>query len=91
MTVLPGDTPSAGERAPTDQELREQPFFKEGKDADHPFGVAYQGEYETLHDGTAVAVRKHAVALARTGLPVLLRSFSNCFLFNRSNVCWCTN
>jgi glycosyltransferase involved in cell wall biosynthesis len=39
--------------------------------------VLYQGEYETEHDGTARAVRLHARALAATGVPVLLKSFSH--------------
>lgn len=36
----------------------------------------YQGEYETLWDGTAVAVRAHARALSLSGIPVFLKSFS---------------
>lgn len=50
--------------------------FAAGRAADHPYGVLYQGEYETPWDGTAVAIRLHARALAATGLPVLLRSFT---------------
>jgi glycosyltransferase involved in cell wall biosynthesis len=45
--------------------------------AKHPLGVLYQGEFETPSDGTAQAVRLHARALASTGLPLALRSFSN--------------
>lgn len=59
------------------QLVHERPYFAPGVDAKHPFGVLYQGEFETLHDGTAIAVRRHARALADTGLPVELRSFSN--------------
>ncbi len=44
--------------------------------AKHPYGVLYQGEFETPTDGTARAVRIHARALAATGLPLALRSFS---------------
>ena len=44
--------------------------------AKHPHGVLYQGEFETVSDGTAQAVRLHARALAATGIPLLLRSFS---------------
>lgn len=54
-----------------------QDMFAPGTPAEHPYGVLYQGEYETEHDGTARAVRLHARALAATGLPVLLKSFSN--------------
>ncbi len=52
-------------------------YFPESVSAAHPYGVLYQGEFETPTDGTARAVRMHARALAATGLPVLLRSFSN--------------
>ena len=45
--------------------------------AEHARGVLYQGEFETPSDGTALAVRRHARALADQGVPVLLRSFSN--------------
>ena len=45
--------------------------------AEHAHGVLYQGEFETVSDGTAQAVRLHARALADTGIPVLLRSFSS--------------
>lgn len=44
--------------------------------AKHGSGVFYQGEFETPSDGTAQAVRLHARALADTGIPLLLRSFS---------------
>lgn len=63
----PGDGQLTGER----------PYFGDGQIAEHPFGVLYQGEYETLADGTAIAVRRHAKALASMGIPVQLRSFSN--------------
>lgn len=56
--------------SPTDAE------FAPGRAGDHPYAVEYRGEYETPWDGTAVAVRSHARALAATGIPVLLRSFS---------------
>lgn len=60
------------------EEVRQgKDYFAESKAPEHPFGVLYQGEWETPFDGTAVAVRKHARALASTGIPVLLKSFSN--------------
>ena len=52
-------------------------YFPDSVSAAHPYGVLYQGEFETPTDGTARAVRLHARALASTGIPVLLRSFSN--------------
>lgn len=52
-------------------------YFPDSVGAKHPHGVLYQGEYETPTDGTARAVRLHAKALASTGVPLLLRSFSN--------------
>lgn len=51
--------------------------FARGTPAKHPYAVLYQGEHETVWDGTGVAVRLHARALAATGVPVVLRSFSN--------------
>lgn len=54
-----------------------QDTFAPGQAAEHPYGVLYQGEYETEHDGTARAVRAHARALAGAGVPVLLQSFSH--------------
>jgi glycosyltransferase involved in cell wall biosynthesis len=68
----------AAVRQPEEGELaRSAPYFAPGNEATHPFGVLYQGEFETLGDGTAMAVRRHARALADTGIPVELRSFSN--------------
>ena len=51
-------------------------FFAAGTSAAHPYGILYQGEFETPSDGTAQAVRLHASALAATGVPLILRSFS---------------
>jgi glycosyltransferase involved in cell wall biosynthesis len=51
-------------------------FVAPGAPAKYPYAVLYQAEYETEWDGTAVAARLHARALAAAGLPVLLRSFS---------------
>lgn len=51
--------------------------FGQGRPGSHPYAVMYCGEYETLWDGTAVAVRAHARALAGAGLPVLLKSLSS--------------
>ena len=51
--------------------------FARGEPAEHPFAVLYQGEWETPWDGTCTAVRLHARALAQSGLPVVLRSFSH--------------
>ena len=51
-------------------------YFGPGQVATHDYGVMYQAEWETPWDGTAVAARLHARALAAQGVPVLLRSFS---------------
>jgi glycosyltransferase involved in cell wall biosynthesis len=73
-------------RAPVEGQLeRERPYFAPGQTAEHLFSVLYQGEYETLGDGTAIAVRRHATALAASGIPVQLRSFSN-IVVNRYGV-----
>lgn len=47
-----------------------------GRAALRKYAVHYQGPWETLHDGVQRAVRAHARALADTGVPVLLESFS---------------
>lgn len=60
----------------TRKEIGNAPFFAHSTAAAHETGVLYQGEFETPGDGTARAVRAHATALAATGIPVLLRSFS---------------
>lgn len=51
-------------------------YFAVGEPAEHAHGVLYQAEWETEHDGTAVAARLHARALAAQGIPVLLKSFT---------------
>jgi len=51
-------------------------YFAPGQAATHDYGVMYQAEWETPWDGTAVAARLHARALAAQGVPVLLKSFS---------------
>lgn len=53
------------------------PQVAPGEAAKHPFAILYQGPWETLFDGTCVAVRRHARALSSTGVPVLLQSFTN--------------
>lgn len=68
--------PEGNLRAPTAAEL-EHARFAPGSAAKHPYGLLYQGEYETPADGTAVAVRLNARALALAGLPVRLTSFSH--------------
>ena len=55
---------------------RDKPYFAPERVPEHEAAVIYQGEYETLSDGTGVAVRAHACALSAAGIPVLLRSFS---------------
>lgn len=62
--------------APTRPSSTDAEFAPGTRAADHAFAVMYQGEYETPWDGTAVAVRLHARALAGAGLPVFLKSFT---------------
>lgn len=59
--------------------------FAVGEAAQHEYGVMYQGEWETLWDGTATAVRLHARALEGAGIPVLLKSFSG-MVVNRDGI-----
>ena len=53
---------------------------QKGEPAKHPWGVQYQGPFESATDGSARAVRLHARALNDAGVPVLLQSFTNTFL-----------
>lgn len=48
--------------------------FASGAKATWTHGVEYHGPHETLADGTNLAVRLHARALAAAGVPVLLTS-----------------
>ncbi len=57
-----------------------EPHFMGGTDAEHEWGVQYQGPFESATDGSARAVRLHARALAEAGMPVLLQSFTNSFV-----------
>jgi len=68
----------AGLREPTPfvRPLPAEAYAGQGRPSTSPFGVMYIGEYETLWDGTAVAVRAHARALAQANIPVFLKSFS---------------
>lgn len=50
------------------------PHFAVGRDAEHRYGVLYEGPWETEFDGTARAVRDNARALAAQGIPTLLSS-----------------
>lgn len=71
---------AALQRPSREQLENEGAYFGPSTEAQSRYGVLYQGEYETLGDGTAIAVRRHARALADSGIPVLLRSFSNVVL-----------
>lgn len=51
-------------------------YFAPGKAATFEHGVLYQGDYQNEADGTGIAIRLHARALASTGVPVLLKPFS---------------
>lgn len=73
---MTGELPDALPDLPFTRPEDSAKYFAPGRKADHPHAVMYVGEYETLWDGTAVAVRSHARALAQTGIPVSLRSFT---------------
>lgn len=79
MEIRPEDVTGLGDATPEELAGRNitDNYFPESTRAKHPYGVLYQGEFETPSDGTARAVRSHARALAATGLPLLLRSFSS--------------
>lgn len=58
------------------KEAEQGPYFAPGTEATHPNGVMYQGDYQHEGDGTAIAIRLHARALAKTGVPLFLKPFS---------------
>ncbi len=70
---MSGDFPEMPFVRPTSHDQH----FGQGRAGSRPMAVMYNGEYETLWDGTAVAVRAHARALASTGIPVLIKSLSS--------------
>lgn len=72
---LPDSAIAEGNPAET-EEIKEN-YFAPGSSAKHSYGVLYQGNWETPFDGTAVAVRKHACALAAAGVPVILKTLDN--------------
>lgn len=51
-------------------------YFAPGSTAEHERGVLYQGDYQHESDGTGIAIRLHARALADAGLPVLLKPYT---------------
>lgn len=64
---------------PTEDETKTnvvKPYFAPGSSADHDQGVLYQGDYQNESDGTATAIRLHALALAQAGAPLLLKPFT---------------
>lgn len=58
-------------------------YFAPGAPATHERGVLYQGDYQHESDGTGIAIRLHAQALASTGVPVLLKPFSGVVMTKR--------
>jgi len=73
MTDLPATGGSA--EVPKDGSVRGS-YFAAGAPAAHAYGVLYNGEWATLHDGTARAIRRHARALNDAGIPVRVASTS---------------
>jgi len=72
MTEEVDGNPSEG----TDIENISGAYFAQGTAAAHERGVLYQGDYQNEADGTGIAIRLHAKALAGSGVPVLLKSAS---------------
>lgn len=76
MTDSPKDLPEGFALSGEDH------FGASGRTSVHPYGVLYQGPWETSGDGANRAVRLHARALAGTGIPVLLKSFAHVVVKN---------
>ncbi len=73
----PRNLPKPLERPePTADELKDT-YVAPGQDADHPIGVLYYADHETLDDGVCRQVRLHARALADTGMPLKLQSIAS--------------
>jgi glycosyltransferase involved in cell wall biosynthesis len=70
-SALEGD---GRDRQPTDEEIEQHPVTAPGSDALLPAGILYQAGWEPLADGMARHARAQVRALARTGLPVSLRT-----------------
>jgi glycosyltransferase involved in cell wall biosynthesis len=68
---------SDDEKVDVDALLAQGDLVARGQPATYPFGILYQGPWETLEDGTCRAVRGNARALSSTGIPTLLKSFSH--------------
>lgn len=51
-------------------------YFTPSEPAKHSHAVLYQADFQSPADGTASAARAHAVALAATGIPLLLKPLS---------------
>jgi glycosyltransferase involved in cell wall biosynthesis len=60
----------------------EGPYFAPGSEAESEQGILYQGDYQHDGDGTAIAIRLNARALAAQQVPVLLKPFSATVLRN---------
>lgn len=60
-----------------------KPHFAPGTDAAAEQGVLYKGDFQHPNDGTAVAIRRHARALASQGVPVLMKPHSAQVLTSR--------
>lgn len=67
-----GNVLAAGARGPTPEELA-RPIVAPGTEALLPYGIEYQAPWESPSDGLARHARAQVLALARTGLPVVLR------------------
>lgn len=77
---MPDDLPVELPEIPFTRPLAKDAYFApasvDPSERHYKAAVLYQGEYETLWDGTAVAVRAHARALHQAGIPVFLKSFT---------------
>lgn len=70
---------------PTEEEQSKdtsQAYFAPGTSAQHDQGVLYKGDFQHPNDGTAIAIRRHARALA-AHVPVLVKPHSAQVLTDR--------
>ena len=72
--VLPGNTDGEIDNAAVLS--GQEKHFAPSHGTKHLRGIVYRGPYENPTDGVCVAVRRHANALAGTGVPLFLKSSS---------------
>ena len=72
--------PELSDEALIKETIAQAPLFAPSKEAQYPFGIVYKAPWETEYDGVAIAARRAACAIRRTGVPVFLQSENHMFI-----------